>query len=244
MPDDSFLPDFILQRRVQDLEDNINRDLALLKDYEDELRLADDPKRKARFLREIQNLRESAARYTDEYRQIISGEVASSNSMIPSISSELAEMKIRLDQIQTVVSGISSYLIGLRNEVLARFDSNQKAIVSAIVVRLDENQLQTVNQVLVAVDKNNIIMHEAAQLIEPLLSALTILQQRGEILPGGPEIIETIDSPNLDVEHKLKVSLPIIPLVLEYEGEIALGSGVKLEVVWNRIVAKVGSWFN
>jgi predicted DNA-binding protein YlxM (UPF0122 family) len=49
--------------RLQHLEDNIKQDQDLLKDYEDSLRYEDEPRRKAKYRREIDQLRESANRY-------------------------------------------------------------------------------------------------------------------------------------------------------------------------------------
>lgn len=56
--------------RLQHLEDNIKQDLALLKEYEDTLRYEDDPRRKAKYSREIEQLRESATRYQKEYSEL------------------------------------------------------------------------------------------------------------------------------------------------------------------------------
>ncbi|WP_414561701.1 hypothetical protein [Anabaena sp. CCY 9613] len=53
--------------RLQHLEDNIRQDQDLLKKYEDSLRYEDDPRRQARYSREIEQLRESANRYRKEY---------------------------------------------------------------------------------------------------------------------------------------------------------------------------------
>ena len=37
-------------RRLKDIEDHLSKDFNLLKEYEDELRLEDDPQRRAKFL--------------------------------------------------------------------------------------------------------------------------------------------------------------------------------------------------
>jgi hypothetical protein len=55
-----------LSRRLNDLEDHIDRDWGLLKEYEDLLRLTKDPKEKQSYLREIESLRASAGKYQVE----------------------------------------------------------------------------------------------------------------------------------------------------------------------------------
>ena len=52
---------------------------------------------------------------------------------------------------------------------------------------------------------------------------------------------EVVEAPKLDVKHKLKITAPIIPFILSYEGEVELRSGLNLEVAWQRLVTKVRS---
>jgi len=46
---------------------------------------------------------------------------------------------------------------------------------------------------------------------------------------------EVVNDPKLDVGHKLKVTIPIIPLMLSYEGEIDLKSGLNLKKAWQKL---------
>jgi len=43
-----------------------------------------------------------------------------------------------------------------------------------------------------------------------------------------------VDDPHVDVKHKLKVMIPVLPF-LAYEGEIALGSRAKLQEIWRAL---------
>ncbi|MBA1341611.1 MAG: Photosystem I assembly protein Ycf3 [ANME-2 cluster archaeon] len=58
------------EKRLKVLEDHINNDLDLLKEYEDVLRDETDPRRKAKYRREIEQQRESLAHYQQEYNQL------------------------------------------------------------------------------------------------------------------------------------------------------------------------------
>jgi hypothetical protein len=48
-----------------------------------------------------------------------------------------------------------------------------------------------------------------------------------------------IDDPKLDSNHKLKYSIPLIPLILSYEGEIELKSGLNLKKAWQSLKARI-----
>jgi len=64
-------------------------------------------------------------------------------------------------------------------------------------------------------------------------SFLEKLQEQNLALPAGKEAIsEMINSPTIDAKHALKVSIPIIPFILAYEGELGLGTGINLKETW------------
>jgi len=46
---------------------------------------------------------------------------------------------------------------------------------------------------------------------------------------------DTINSPELKVENKIKVTIPIIPLLLTYEGSYNFETGMKLDGVWKKL---------
>lgn len=44
-----------------------------------------------------------------------------------------------------------------------------------------------------------------------------------------------VSAPELSVKHKLKVTIPIVPLLLGYEGEVELNSRLNLEASWQAL---------
>lgn len=46
---------------------------------------------------------------------------------------------------------------------------------------------------------------------------------------------EVVSAPGLDVKHKLKVTIPILPALVAYEGEMELGGGLNLEEAWKAL---------
>ncbi|MEA5470353.1 hypothetical protein [Spirulina sp. 06S082] len=72
---------------------------------------------------------------------------------------------------------------------------------------------------------------------------VAIFQERIFSLPAlAPNQQNSIDkvlkNPELDAKHKLKVVIPIIPFVLEYEGELELGTGFDLKSAWKKLITK------
>jgi hypothetical protein len=69
---------------------------------------------------------------------------------------------------------------------------------------------------------------------------LAVLEERIPSLPLSQAAVgEIIKAPELDARHKLKVTLPIVPFLVDYEGELELGSGFNIKSGWEQLVAKL-----
>lgn len=60
----------------------------------------------------------------------------------------------------------------------------------------------------------------------------------------GPQRWRTIRAadvlpPVTGVSHRFVLTVPIVPFVLNYEGEVALDGKVNLQAAWQRLLAKV-----
>jgi len=60
-----------------------------------------------------------------------------------------------------------------------------------------------------------------------------------QLMTEAKSLSDVVEDPKLDVNHKLKVSIPIIPLILSYETEVELKSGLNLKAAWQRLKARV-----
>jgi tetratricopeptide (TPR) repeat protein len=93
----------ITEKRVHDLEDNIHQDLDLLKEYEDELRYARDPRRMAEYRREIERQHESLTRNQKEYDEL-------SRQMTPeelqNVTELMQQKDAKLDEIRKLLPPI------------------------------------------------------------------------------------------------------------------------------------------
>jgi len=225
--------------RLQHLADNIRQDLALLKDYEDALRYEDDPRRRAKYRREIEQLLESAARYQQEYDELRAQVAGEPSAAMQDVATQLRQMDTKLDALLTGQTAIRDDLNGLRQTLIARYGVGEQIVIAAVTERLDHAQLVTVQAVLDALETKRLPEPDLQATLEAVQQMLAALQQRGISLPGQEHVAEAISAPTLDVKHKVKVTLPIIPLLLGYEGELELGSGVNLAAMWKRLVATV-----
>lgn len=241
-PSPGNLPDAL---RFRQLADNLRQDLALLKEYEDALRYEGDPRRRARYRREIEKLRKSAARYKREYEELQAQEIGEPSEAMREVVSQLQQMEAKLDGLTAGQTAIRDDLSGLRQAILAHFENSEQSIIKATLDRLEQAQLKTVQTILHAIDATILSEHELRNTLTVFRDALKEIQRREAILASRDltdelgAVSEAIKAPRLDVKNKLKVTVPIIPLLLSYEGEIELGSGMNLEAAWQRLITKV-----
>jgi len=222
--------------RLQQLAEHIERDLRLLKEYEDALRYEDDPRRKAKYRREIEDLRESAARYRREYEELL-GQAPAATATLSTIGNQLGRMDAKLDALLQGQEAVQTSLSDLRQTVLDRFDTGTRDLIAALTEHLDRAQLETVAAILEALETESVSRQEMEATLVAVQEALVALQQSGVLSPERYQNLqETVDAPHLDVQHKFKAAIPIIPGLLAYEWEFGLGSEADLETAWHRLV--------
>ncbi|BAY95741.1 MULTISPECIES: hypothetical protein [unclassified Tolypothrix] len=218
------------EKRLKDLESNIDRDRELLKQYDDELAFASDPRAMGRYEREIERQRKSIDRYQQEYSELKQKLIDKEPTQVHDVGRQLQQMD---DKINVLLSGqIAIYKKQL--QILDRYNASEKTIIGSITKELNQTQLVLTENLLQALDNNMVSEAEMQQM-------LAVLDERLPSLPPSQAAIaeKIIKDPELDAKHKLKITLPIIPLLVEYEGELELGSGFNIKSAWQQLVTKL-----
>ncbi len=193
-------------------------------------------------LDELNAILRSALQESDESRIKVQGRPP---QQVSDLGAQLGEMDSKVDVLLASQIAIRGDLRELRQAVLARFDASEQAIIATVVDRLDQSQMAVTQAVLDAVEVGRVPESELQETLIAVQHVLSeIRQQRLALFDPTlasevERLSEVIEAPKLDVKHKLKVTAPIIPFILSYEGEVELKSGLNLEVAWQRLVAKV-----
>ncbi|NEP53051.1 MAG: hypothetical protein F6K65_31330 [Moorea sp. SIO3C2] len=157
------------------------------------------------------------------------------------VESQLQQMHAKLQQVDdkanillSVQVAIYEHLKKTRQALLKRYDSTEQVVIGAIAEQLDQKQLVLTQKLLDAVEANQVPDQQMQQM-------LALLEQRIPALPTSQveTVGEIIKDPGMDFKHRLKVALPIVPMLVEYEGEIELGSGFNIKSAWKQLVAKL-----
>lgn len=226
--------------RLKQLEDNIEQDLALRKEYEDTLRYEDDPRRMARSQREIKRLEKSAKDYQQELDELQKQLIEDLTLQSGNVDLQLQQMDAKLTILMNGQVAIYEDLDRLRQLLLSRYEIGEREIINAITKQLNQSQVVTIRAVLDVIEADQVPEVEMRHILEGTQQILTALQQRGTaLLPHQKALAEVINAPGLDTKHRLKVSLPIIPFLLDYEGELELGAGINLRAAWQQLMLRL-----
>lgn len=235
-----------IEKRAQDLADNIRQDMDLLKDYEDALRRADDPRKRLNCRWNIDELRKSVERNQQEYNALTKETMGVPLDKLSPIGDELGRMYTKLDELSEGQEDIRDDIRQLGSEIISSFEANEQAIITTLLDRLEQGDLVTVSAVLTGIDTVGPAFDHIAETFRSVRETLIEVRDKkdnrhGVTLAGAAkEVLDIVEAPGLDVKHKLKVTVPIIPLLLKYEGEVALKSGVNLENAWGWLKKKIG----
>ncbi|MEH2010410.1 hypothetical protein [Nostoc sp.] len=225
--------------RLQHLEDNIRQDQDLLKEYEDSLRYEDDPRRQIRYKREIKQLRESANGYQKEYDELRVQITGESNVQIQNVAMQLQQMNTRLDRLSAGQKAIYENINHLHQGLLTRYNAGEQNIIAAITEQLDQSQMVMISTVLDAIETDQVTDGEMQLILQGIQQNITKLQQNGTALPPSQTaLVEVINTPELDFKHRLKIAIPLIPFILDYEGELELGTGIDLKAALQALMMR------
>jgi hypothetical protein len=124
---------------------------------------------------------------------------------------------------------------------LARFDVTEQRILSPILARLDDQEATLLDKILDVLDVATFGADELDRHLTAIDAALaevnaisaTIADR--QLVASAQQVAELASPLGLDVKHKLKLTIPIIPVLLSYEGAFELGSKLDLAEVWRAL---------
>jgi len=217
-----------LNLRLQHLEKNIAQVLQLLNEYEEELLDEDDPGKKRKYRRRVESLKQQKASYEEEFAKL-------QVQLIDEHPLQAQNIFVQLRKIDDKIELLLDSQAILSRALLLHFNLEEQALLLPFTQHLDEPELVKMQAFLDAVDAEEVSEEEVQLMLTETRQLLKALKERNLALPAGNEaVVEMINAPTIDAKHALKVSIPIIPFILAYEGELGLGTGINLKETWER----------
>lgn len=161
-----------------------------------------------------------------------------------------SQVRVLREEVHRGRAEVKAAIIQARDVVLDRFDKNESTIVWRFVERLEERDAATANQVLENLEVSSLNLQMAEEAWNAVADAVSAMRNAlGDIdalsgeRKGVAEDIaswqEAIEDAHFKVEHKLRLSIPLIPFILKYQAEMKLTRGANLTRIWERLVRRV-----
>ena len=237
----------LIEQRIKALADSMKQDMDLIKEYEDALRRADDPRKRLNCRWNIDELRKSVEQHQQEYNALTKETKDRQSDKLPIIGKELSKMHTKLDQLLIGQQDIRDDISELKSDIITRFEANEQKIISTVLDRLEQNELFMVSTVLNGIDTVSVAVSNIEETLVSVREALIEVHGQGDGIEDTVlaqvvgETLEVVDDPKLDFKHRLKVTIPIIPLIINYERIIELKSSVNLKKAWEWLRNRFGS---
>lgn len=220
-------------QRLQDLEGHITQEQELLREFEEVLRDETNPRVKAGYRRDIERQKESVAGYRQEHNELQQELASQPSDRMQEMGTQLQQMDAKLNILLSSQVAIYENLDRMRQDLLLRYDVTEQATIDAVAQHLDRNQLVLTQNLLDALESNQVSEQQMQQMLVALEERIPALP------PSQAAIAEIIKAPELDARHKLKVTLPLVPFLVDYEGELELGSGFNIKSAWEQLLTKL-----
>lgn len=247
-PDPSPLPAYQTQR-LRDLEQHIQQRLELLRAFEEALALEDSPRRMMRYRHEIErekaalaDFRRQAADLGLSPDQTGSAPVEAVQDSLAAMSQKLDDLGRKLDDLKTGQQALRTDLARQQQTILGHIDQALQSAVAAVVQRLDAGQGELVELLLDAADQQQIARWEADALTRLVQQSLLELRRLHANRPDAGQWQRLLELLEQDVgwEQKLRLTLPLVPGLLEFESEVQVDVMGVLNETWRRLLRKIG----
>ena len=154
---------------------------------------------------------------------------------------DAAELRRQLAAIEAQIRQVDRSIRRLHREILVRFDLHEQRIIGPILQRLDEHHAEQVARIIEVFDATAIAADELDRHLGAIDAALNALVSQSEATADmalrdcATEVNAVFKGSDFDTVHKLKVSIPIIPLLLSYDVEMSMGTRIGLEETWQAL---------
>lgn len=245
-------PAFGNEQRLQYLQSNIDREAELLNAYEKQLTYEDDARRLLKIQHNIERQRETIAGYRQEAAQIEAALPAVSATDTDAVQNQLADINQQLSAISQQIDKAETRLVdgqkAIRKDirkqqetVLGHIDKQHRQTIAVVVKKMDANQLELTELMLDAADQRQIAQWQADQLTMLTQQALLDLKQLRHNQPDAAQWDSLLDAlaSQTGWAQKLKLTIPLIPGLMEFESEKTMDVIPALKQAWGNLMNKI-----
>jgi hypothetical protein len=141
----------------------------------------------------------------------------------------------KLETIDQKINLLLDNQTGLSQLLKLYFNPHEQSLIFPLGKELNESSINEIQSFLEVLDNNQISETDIQLMVGEVQSLFAEINASNvSLTSANKSVIEMIRDPNIDAKHVLKLSIPIIPLFLNYEAELGLSNGIKLKDIWHQ----------
>jgi hypothetical protein len=237
---DSISHDSIIARQRDRILVRIDKANQLIDEYENILLSSENPKEKLRVEEGIQDTKQLLAKYQTELNSLVqvSGTqpVIRESSVVKVTPEGDEEPTINLDAQKEIPPSGDVQELDRRLRDLQRGIDDLKRGQGVLYKQITETRNQELGTVIAMIRQGAMEKTEMMQMLEMVGQAMSLLQENQESLSmdvrnAVAEVSSALSS-EASLQGKLELTLPIIPLLLDYKVELTAANSADLLKVW------------
>jgi len=216
-------------QRLAQLSQNIQENLELLKAYERKRRLSKEPREQQEWDDQIADVKKLLDKDTKEKEDLESGREAQTAASDNNLQSKSTGQVTKQDD------QLHDQLREIKDEMKRGFNDLKRG-QGAIYQLLTETRNQELKTVIGLIQQGDVQQDEMVQMLASVKTALSALEQNQISLNDDVrEVISNASSAlnsEASLQGKLELTLPIIPLLLDYKVELGMTDSIDLNQIW------------
>lgn len=215
-----------LELRLKHLEGRVSEIWNLLNEYEEELIDEDDPGKKRKYRRRIEELERQKATYEHEFSEL---GTQLKNETYP----QSEEISLKLKEIDNKIEFLLDGQYAIGQMLSSHFIREDAQLLRPVIQQLSQSESTQVESFLQAIENNQISQQDTHIVLTEMRNLIAAIKTNKLALsPAEKAVFDVLESPRIETKHALKLSIPIIPFILSYEGDLGVGAGVNLRKLW------------
>jgi len=149
----------------------------------------------------------------------------------------------RNDIIFSKVCDIDIHLDQIKESILSQLDKSERNIITVFLSHLNESDIRITNELVGAI-KNQKLDQEDLKIVETIVgeTCKIVAEKQEEIVRQQTELANTIvnfielqKTPDYNVRHRIVVTIPLIPVLMNYTVIHEVQSGKKIKALWTKV---------
>lgn len=214
----------LLQARLRGIVDAVRKDLSRVRELESLLRHEDDRKSIENYKIVADRIQARLTFHRNEFDRLQQNATVTGAALGNELRTEIVSLQKNMDRFfDRLTTANESLAIAVRSDLSRSIDALESSLVRRLTEEMGAREKEVLQIVMANLnDHRSFDSGELEEVAASVNALFVFLKAQGEPrLPTalGPTVAdagEILDDPKLDIKHRLRIAIPIVPMLLTY----------------------------